>query len=98
MQYRIREGIVQTSVCGVSLLVPLRVLRDENLPIRRVPKGIALAISMLSKNVSEQGIVDFLSLLGRMPNKTLVKEKLYEALETLCEAGYLVKVDKEPQS
>ena len=92
MQYRIREGIVQTSVCGVSLLVPLRVLRDEKLPIRRVPKGIALAISMLSKNVSEQGIVDLLSLLGRMPDNTLVNEKLHEALETLAQAGYLVKI------
>lgn len=98
MKYRIREGIVLTSVCGVSILVPLRVLREEKLPIRRVPRGIAMAIGMFSKNLSEQGIVDFLSLLGKMPDKVLVKEKLYEALETLCEAGYLVKVDEEPQS
>ena len=91
MKYRIREGIVMAHVCGAHLLVPLRILREEKLPIRRVPRGIALTIDMLSKDMSEQGIIDFISLLGRMLDKELVKEKLNEALETLTEAGYLIK-------
>lgn len=97
MRYKIREGIVMTHVCGVHMMVPLRVLREQKIPIRKIPNAIAMAIQMFSKGMSEQGTIDFIAVMSRNADKALLREKLFEAMEKLCEAGYLVKEEENPK-
>ena len=91
--YRLREGIVLTNVCGTPLLVATRKLWEEKLPIRRIPKGVALAIPMLSKGVSLQGIVSFMVMLSKTKDQTELSKKLTLELEKLCQEGYLIKTE-----
>lgn len=89
--YRLREGMVLTNVCGTPLLVATRKLWEEKLPIRRISKGVALAIPMLEKGISLQGILSFLSILNKEHDKTLINKKLTLELEKLYQEGYLTK-------
>lgn len=93
--YRLREGMVLTQVCGAPLLVPTRKLWEEKLPIRRVQKGVALAIPMLSKGVSLQGIVSFMTMLSKTKNPQELSKNLSLELEKLLQEGYLIKVENQ---
>lgn len=95
MMYRLREGMVLTQVCGAPLLVATRKLWEEKLPIRRIPKGVALAIPMLSKGVSLQGIVSFMTLLSKTKDPKELGKKLSLELDKLCQEGYLIKVENQ---
>lgn len=91
--YRLREGMVLTNVCGTPLLVSTRKLWEEKLPIRRIPKGMAVAIPMLSKGVSLQGLVNFMAMLSKTKDQTELSKKLTLELEKLCQEGYLTKTE-----
>lgn len=91
--YRLREGMVLTNVCGTPLLVATRKLWEEKLPIRRIPKGVALTIEMLNKGISAQSALNFISFLNKEHDKTLINKKLTLELEKLCQEGYLTKTE-----
>ena len=93
--YRLREGMVLTQVCGAPLLVATRKLWEEKLPIRRIPKGVALAIPMLSKGVSLQGVVSFMTILSRTKNPKELSKNLSLELDKLCQEGYLIKIENQ---
>ena len=93
--YRLREGMVLTQVCGAPLLVATRKLWEEKLPIRRVQKGVALAIPMLNKGVSLQGVVSFMTILSRTKNPQELSKNLSLELEKLLQEGYLIKVENQ---
>ena len=95
MMYRLREGMVLTQVCGAPLLVATRKLWEEKLPIRRIPKGVALAIPMLSKGVSLQGVVSFMTILSKTKKTKELSKKLSLELEKLLQEGYLIKVENQ---
>ena len=93
--YRLREGMVLTNVCGTPLLVATRKLWEEKLPIRRIPKGVALAIPMLSKGVSLQGVVSFMTILYKTKKPQELSKNLSLELEKLLQEGYLIKVENQ---
>ena len=87
--------MVLTQVCGTPLLVATRKLWEEKLPIRRVQKGVALAIPMLNKGVSLQGIVSFMTILSKTKDPKELSKNLSLELDKLCQEGYLIKIENQ---
>ena len=87
--------MVLTQVCGAPLLVATRKLWEKKLPIRRVQKGVALAIPMLNKGVSLQGIVGFMTMLSKTKKPQELSKNLSLELDKLCQEGYLIKVENQ---
>ncbi|MBO4848192.1 MAG: hypothetical protein J5586_03465 [Clostridia bacterium] len=94
MKYKLREGIVQTKICGVFLLVPTRAASESCPHIQKVGLLLYSAIELLERGEPIEKIYQMYQILTKKSDEE-VRELVDGQLETLREKGFLVAAEDD---
>lgn len=89
--YKPREGIVSTSICGVYLLIPTRAIYAFCNQVQMLPPQWVIAWKMLQNHEPVENIVKTYEIMTKKPTD-YVTEKVCFVLAALCEKGYLEEI------
>ncbi|MBO4562905.1 MAG: hypothetical protein J5772_04755 [Clostridia bacterium] len=92
MYYKLRDGIVQTKICGVFMLIPTRRASEYCPHIQKVGLLLYAAIELLERGEPMEKVYRMYSILTKKPDDE-VHKMVHDQLEELCAKGFLVKTE-----
>ena len=97
MRYRVKKGIVLTSVCGQYILVAAKKTRENCPYITQINETTASCWRLLENGCTCDGLIRFLLDEYDAEDENLVKEDVEKLLAKLFELGYIIKEDEEEE-
>lgn len=94
MKYRVREGIIMTKLCGVSVLIPTREAFDHCHTIQRLPLLWAATWEGLVKGKTLEETIRVHEILTKKPREEVIY-RLEQFYEELADKGFLVRCPED---
>lgn len=90
MDYRIREGVVLESICGIYVLISTEATHDKCMYIKKIDDIVAFYWEMMEMGLTVNEMTEKASEVFREVDTETLKNDIYDLIAQLKAAGYLL--------